>query len=72
MISQNSGNLNVHQQEDLKKTEYITIEPGEDFLSLQVQLHGTLIPVEVSGKMVRSGVLQAIIRDTTERKRGEK
>lgn len=32
---------------------------------------GTLISVEVSGKMVQPGVLQAIIRDITERKRIE-
>jgi PAS domain S-box-containing protein len=38
MIPQNFGNLNVHKQEDLKKTEYITIKPAEEFLSLQVQL----------------------------------
>lgn len=32
---------------------------------------GTLIPVELSGKMVQDGVLQAIIRDITERKGAE-
>lgn len=32
---------------------------------------GTLIPVEVSGRMIQSGLLQAIIRSTTERKREE-
>ena len=32
---------------------------------------GTLLPVEISGKMVQDGVLQAIIRDVTERKRAE-
>ncbi len=32
---------------------------------------GMLIPVEISGKMVQDGVLQAIIRDVTERKRAE-
>lgn len=32
---------------------------------------GTLLPVEISGKLVQAGVLQAIIRDITERKRAE-
>jgi PAS domain S-box-containing protein len=32
---------------------------------------GTLIPVEVSGRMIQEGVLQAIIRDITERKHAE-
>ena len=32
---------------------------------------GTLLPVEISGKMLPSGELQAIIRDVTERKRAE-
>lgn len=32
---------------------------------------GTLLPVEISGSMVQDGVLQAIIRDITERKRAE-
>lgn len=33
---------------------------------------GTSMSVEISGKMLQSGVLQAIIRDITERKRAEK
>jgi PAS domain S-box-containing protein len=32
---------------------------------------GTLLPVEISGRMIRDNVLQAIIRDITERKRAE-
>jgi PAS domain S-box-containing protein len=32
---------------------------------------GTLLPVEISGKMVQDGVLQAIIRDVTNRKNAE-
>jgi PAS domain S-box-containing protein len=32
---------------------------------------GTLLPVEISGRMFQSGMLQAIIRDITERKRVE-
>ena len=32
---------------------------------------GTLVPVEVSGRMIQDGVLQAIIRDITERKQAE-
>jgi PAS domain S-box-containing protein len=32
---------------------------------------GTLLPVEISGRMFQSGMLQAIIRDITERKRAE-
>ncbi len=32
---------------------------------------GALLPVEISGKMIRDGVLQAIIRDITKRKRAE-
>ncbi len=32
---------------------------------------GTLLQVEISGKMIRDGVLQAIIRDITERKQAE-
>ncbi len=32
---------------------------------------GTLIQVEISGKMIQYGVLQAIVRDITERKRAE-
>ncbi|MBA2524446.1 MAG: PAS domain S-box protein [Pyrinomonadaceae bacterium] len=32
---------------------------------------GTLLPVEISGRMVQDGVLQSIIRDITERKQAE-
>ncbi|CAN5531397.1 hypothetical protein BH20ACI3_BH20ACI3_29060 [soil metagenome] len=32
---------------------------------------GSLLPVEISGKMVQAGVLQAILRDITERKMAE-
>jgi len=32
---------------------------------------GSLLPVEISGRMVQDGVLQSIIRDITERKRAE-
>jgi PAS domain S-box-containing protein len=32
---------------------------------------GTLLPVEISGRMIRDGVLQSIIRDISERKRAE-
>lgn len=32
---------------------------------------GTLLPVEISGKMIEEGVLQSIIRDISERKRTE-
>ncbi|MBA2705140.1 MAG: PAS domain S-box protein [Blastocatellia bacterium] len=32
---------------------------------------GVLLPVEISGRMIRDNVLQAIIRDSTERKRQE-
>lgn len=32
---------------------------------------GTLLPVEISGKMIEGGVLQSIIRDISERKRAE-
>ena len=32
---------------------------------------GTLLPVEISGRMIQDGVLQSIIRDISERKRAE-
>jgi PAS domain S-box-containing protein len=32
---------------------------------------GTLLPVEISGRMISNGVLQSIIRDVSERKRAE-
>ena len=32
---------------------------------------GTLLPVEISGRMIREGVLQSIVRDISERKRAE-
>jgi len=32
---------------------------------------GTLLPVEISGRMIQEGVFQAIIRDITERRRAE-
>ncbi|MCA1614749.1 MAG: PAS domain S-box protein [Acidobacteria bacterium] len=32
---------------------------------------GTLLPVEISGRMIREGVLQSIIRDISERRRAE-
>ncbi|HEX8353572.1 MAG TPA: PAS domain S-box protein, partial [Pyrinomonadaceae bacterium] len=32
---------------------------------------GTLLPVEISGRMIRDGVLQSIVRDISERKRAE-
>ncbi|HYO62159.1 MAG TPA: PAS domain S-box protein [Pyrinomonadaceae bacterium] len=32
---------------------------------------GTLLPVEISGRMIRDGVLQSIIRDISERRRAE-
>jgi PAS domain S-box-containing protein len=32
---------------------------------------GTLLPVEISGRMIREGVLQSIVRDISERKRTE-
>jgi PAS domain S-box-containing protein len=36
-----------------------------------VRKDGTLLPVEISGKMLPGGLLQAIIRDISERKRAE-
>jgi PAS domain S-box-containing protein len=32
---------------------------------------GTLLPVEISGRMIREGVLQSIVRDISERKRAD-
>ncbi len=32
---------------------------------------GTLLPVEISGRMIREGVLQSIVRDISERRRAE-
>jgi PAS domain S-box-containing protein len=32
---------------------------------------GTLLPVEISGRMIRGGVLQSIVRDISERRRAE-
>lgn len=36
-----------------------------------IRKNGTLVPVEISGKMIQDGVLQAIIRDVSERKAAE-
>lgn len=38
---------------------------------LLLRKDGTLLPAEISGRMVREGVLQAIVRDISERKRAE-
>lgn len=68
--------LNVN---DLIPAEDVTLNPirfdeltnGKTLLRERRLLRkdGTLLPVEISGKMVQDGVLQAIIRDITERKK---
>ncbi len=49
------------------------LRAGESIISERVVRckDGTLLPVEISGKMLPDGVLQAIIRDITKRKQSE-
>jgi PAS domain S-box-containing protein len=49
------------------------LQAGETILSERRLLRkdGTLLPVEISGRMISDGVLQSIIRDISERKRAE-
>lgn len=70
--------LNV---KDLVPAEDLTLDPirfdelntGKTLLRERRLLRkdGTLLPVEISGKMIQDNVLQAIIRDITERKQAE-
>ncbi|HEY6802746.1 MAG TPA: PAS domain S-box protein [Pyrinomonadaceae bacterium] len=49
------------------------LRAGQTLLAERVlrRKDGTLLPVEISGKMVQDGILLSIIRDITERKRNE-
>jgi PAS domain S-box-containing protein len=49
------------------------LQAGETILTERRLLRkdGTLLPVEISGRMINDGVLQSIIRDVSERKRAE-
>ena len=49
------------------------LRAGETVMSERVvrRKDGTLLPVEISGKMLPDGALQAIIRDITKRKQAE-
>ncbi len=70
--------LNV---KDLIQPEELTVAPirfdqlwaGQTLLTERRlrRKDGTLLPVEISGRMVQDGILQSIIRDITERKRAE-
>lgn len=70
--------LNVR---DLIQPEELTVFPlrfdqlrdGQTLLTERVLRckNGTLLPVEISGRMIQEGVFQSIIRDITERKRSE-
>lgn len=70
--------LNV---KDLIEPEELVVAPirfdqlraGQTLLTERQLLRkdGTLLPVEISGRMVQDGVFQSIIRDITERKRAE-
>lgn len=52
---------------------YAQLQAGETLLTERTlrRKDGSLLPVEISGKMIQDGVLQSIIRDITERKRNE-
>lgn len=49
------------------------LQAGRTLLTERLLLRkdGTLLPVEISGRMIREGVLQSIARDISERKRAE-
>jgi PAS domain S-box-containing protein len=49
------------------------LRAGETVLTERLLLRkdGTLLPVEISGRMIRDGVLQSIVRDISERRRAE-
>jgi PAS domain S-box-containing protein len=49
------------------------LQSGRTLLTerLLLRKNGTLLPVEISGRMIREGVLQSIVRDISERKRAE-
>lgn len=49
------------------------LQSGQTLLTERelVRKDGTLLPVEISGRMAQEGVFQSIIRDITERKRAE-
>ncbi len=49
------------------------LQAGETVLTERRLLRkdGTLLPVEISGRMIREGVLQSIVRDISERRRAE-
>ena len=50
-----------------------SLQAGETVLAERRLLckDGTLLPVEISGRMISDGVLQSIVRDVSERKRAE-
>lgn len=49
------------------------LQSGRTLLTERLLLRkdGTLLPVEISGRMIREGVLQSIVRDISERKRAD-
>lgn len=66
---------NLTRPEDLVQSpiRFEQLRSGQTLLAERLLLRkdGTLLPVEISGKMVQDGVLLSIVRDISERKRAE-
>jgi len=73
MLRLNVSDLIPLEELTVAPIRFAQLQAGETLLTERSlrRKDGRLLPVEISGKMVKEGVVQSIIRDITERKRDE-
>jgi PAS domain S-box-containing protein len=73
LLRLNVGDLIPPEDLAAAPVRFDELQSGQTLLSERLlrRKDGTLLPVEISGRMISEGVLQSIVRDISERKRAE-